>query len=148
MLPFQHITLRSADIPQQLALLYICILYRPRFSPEVVGGSSRPLNFWQWTSYSQYLEFLAGLMYALFLRCARSTDRVLQTLSSDPLPHIRTLRLFRWCPWICRPRPGKHVAYTPIDQQLSAKVPIRIPHVDFDRMGRWRWFQVRDLLLN
>ena len=48
----------------QLALLYICIIYRPRDSPEILGKSSRPLSFWQWSSYSQYIEFLAGLMWA------------------------------------------------------------------------------------
>ncbi|KNZ71635.1 PQ-loop repeat-containing protein 1 [Termitomyces sp. J132] len=46
----------------QLALLYICILYRPRLSPEGLGGSTRPLTFWQWPNYSQYIEFLAGLV--------------------------------------------------------------------------------------
>jgi solute carrier family 66, member 2 len=44
-------------------LLYICVLYRPRSSPENFGASSRPLGFWQWTNYSQYIEFLAGYMY-------------------------------------------------------------------------------------
>ncbi|KAJ6504833.1 hypothetical protein C8R47DRAFT_1103800 [Mycena vitilis] len=46
----------------QLALLYICILYRPRISPENLGGSSRPLSFWQWSTYTQHVEFLAGLI--------------------------------------------------------------------------------------
>ncbi|KAF9054308.1 hypothetical protein BJ165DRAFT_702093 [Panaeolus papilionaceus] len=46
----------------QLALLYICILYRPRLSPEALGGSSRPFSFWQWPTYTQYIEFLAGLI--------------------------------------------------------------------------------------
>ncbi|KAF5336087.1 hypothetical protein D9611_006234 [Ephemerocybe angulata] len=62
-------------IAAQLALLYICILYRPRLSPEALGGSSRPLSFWQWTSYSQYIEFLAGLILCqaiLFLIFGRS----------------------------------------------------------------------------
>ncbi|PPQ65884.1 hypothetical protein CVT24_011215 [Panaeolus cyanescens] len=46
----------------QLALLYICILYRSRLSPEALGGSSRPFSFWQWPTYTQYIEFLAGLI--------------------------------------------------------------------------------------
>ncbi|KAG1741052.1 hypothetical protein EDB19DRAFT_1828192 [Suillus lakei] len=44
----------------QLALLYICVRYRPRVSPENFGASSRPLSFWQWHTYAQYIEFLAG----------------------------------------------------------------------------------------
>ncbi|KAF8661288.1 hypothetical protein AX16_001387 [Volvariella volvacea WC 439] len=62
-------------IVAQLALLYICILYRPRTSPEVLGGSSRPLGFWQWPTYAQYIEFLAGLIICqgiLFLIFGRS----------------------------------------------------------------------------
>jgi len=47
----------------QLALLYICVLYRPRSTAENLGVSSRPLGFWQWTNYSQHIEFLAGYMY-------------------------------------------------------------------------------------
>jgi len=52
----------------QLALLYICILYRPRLSPEALHGSTRPLGFWQWPTYTQYIEFLAGfiLFQAIF----------------------------------------------------------------------------------
>ncbi|KIK61579.1 hypothetical protein GYMLUDRAFT_42590, partial [Collybiopsis luxurians FD-317 M1] len=46
----------------QLALLYICILYRPRISPENLGTSSRIMSFWQWSAYPQYIEFLAGLI--------------------------------------------------------------------------------------
>ncbi|KAI9511534.1 hypothetical protein F5148DRAFT_1280643 [Russula earlei] len=49
----------------QLALLYICVLYRPRLSPENFGVSSRPLGFWQWTTYSQHIEFLAGYIVLL-----------------------------------------------------------------------------------
>ncbi|KAF4611101.1 hypothetical protein D9613_006793 [Agrocybe pediades] len=59
----------------QLALLYICILYRPHISPETLGTSSRPLSFWQWPTYSQYIEFLAGLIICqaiLFLIFGRS----------------------------------------------------------------------------
>lgn len=48
----------------QLALLYICIRYRPRNSQEAILTSARPLSFWQWQTYSQYIEFLAGLMWA------------------------------------------------------------------------------------
>ncbi|KAF9478284.1 hypothetical protein BDN70DRAFT_836365, partial [Pholiota conissans] len=59
----------------QLALLYICILYRPRMSPESLGTSTRPISFWQWSSYSQYIEFLAGLILCqaiVFLILGRS----------------------------------------------------------------------------
>ncbi|KAI0065619.1 hypothetical protein BV25DRAFT_1989268 [Artomyces pyxidatus] len=49
----------------QLALLYICILYRPRISPESLGTSTRPLSFWQWPTYSQHIEFLAGYIVCL-----------------------------------------------------------------------------------
>ncbi|KAI0265515.1 hypothetical protein BGY98DRAFT_1034957 [Russula aff. rugulosa BPL654] len=47
----------------QLALLYVCVLYRPRSSPENPGTYTRPLGFWQWSTYSQHIEFLAGYMY-------------------------------------------------------------------------------------
>jgi len=46
----------------QLGLLYFCILYRRRLSPENVGGSTRFFSFWQWPFYAQYIEFLAGLI--------------------------------------------------------------------------------------
>ncbi|KAN0121181.1 hypothetical protein V8E52_003769 [Russula decolorans] len=49
----------------QLALLYICVLYRPRSSPENLGASTRPLGFWQWSTYSQHIEFLAGYIVLL-----------------------------------------------------------------------------------
>jgi len=49
----------------QLALLYICIRYRPITSSEALGISSRPLSFWQWRTYPQYLEFLAALIVVL-----------------------------------------------------------------------------------
>ncbi|KAH9004646.1 hypothetical protein EDB86DRAFT_2884615 [Lactarius hatsudake] len=49
----------------QLVLLYFCVIYRPRLSPDNLGASSRPLSFWQWTTYSQHIEFLAG--YIVFL---------------------------------------------------------------------------------
>ncbi|EPT00954.1 hypothetical protein FOMPIDRAFT_1023512 [Fomitopsis schrenkii] len=59
----------------QLALLYICIKYRSLSSPENIGASSRPFAFWQWTTYTQYLEFLAGFVLCqaiLFLILGRS----------------------------------------------------------------------------
>lgn len=59
----------------QLALLYICIRYRPRNSQEAILTSARPLSFWQWQTYSQYIEFLAGLILCqaiLFLIFGRS----------------------------------------------------------------------------
>ncbi|KAG2011489.1 hypothetical protein CC2G_011599 [Coprinopsis cinerea AmutBmut pab1-1] len=59
----------------QLALLYICILYRPRLSHEALLGSSRPFGFWQWPTYTQYIEFLAGfilLQAILYLILGRS----------------------------------------------------------------------------
>ncbi|KAI0763748.1 hypothetical protein BD413DRAFT_483380 [Trametes elegans] len=62
-------------ILSQLALLYICILYRPRLSPENLGASSRPFSFWQWATYTQYLEFLAAFILCeaiLFLIMGRS----------------------------------------------------------------------------
>ncbi|KAL4254847.1 PQ-loop repeat-containing protein 1 [Abortiporus biennis] len=62
-------------IVAQLALLYICILYRPKFSPESLGASTRPLSFWQWSTYTQYIEFLAGFILCqtvLFLVFGRS----------------------------------------------------------------------------
>ncbi|KAJ6625008.1 hypothetical protein B0H10DRAFT_1783844 [Mycena sp. CBHHK59/15] len=49
-------------IVAQLALLYICILYKPRISSENLGGSSRPFSFWQWPTYTQHVEYLAGLI--------------------------------------------------------------------------------------
>ncbi|OSD02995.1 hypothetical protein PYCCODRAFT_280053 [Trametes coccinea BRFM310] len=59
----------------QLALLYICIRYRPRLSPENLGASTRPFSFWQWQTYTQYLEFLAAFILCqsiLFLILGRS----------------------------------------------------------------------------
>ncbi|OCH91027.1 hypothetical protein OBBRIDRAFT_556842 [Obba rivulosa] len=59
----------------QLALLYICIKYKPRLSPENLGASARPFSFWQWPTYTQYLEFLAGFILCqaiLFLIFGRS----------------------------------------------------------------------------
>ncbi|OAX41369.1 hypothetical protein K503DRAFT_506415 [Rhizopogon vinicolor AM-OR11-026] len=62
-------------IVAQLALLYICVRYRPRVSPENFGASPRPLSFWQWHAYAQYIEFLAGFILCsaiLFLIFGRS----------------------------------------------------------------------------
>jgi len=50
----------------QLALLYICIRYRPVISPDNFSGTSnRPFGFWQWPLYAQYIEFLAALILML-----------------------------------------------------------------------------------
>lgn len=49
-------------IAAQLALLYICILFRPKLSPESLGSSTRPFSFWQWPTYAQYIEFLCGFI--------------------------------------------------------------------------------------
>ncbi|EIW58701.1 uncharacterized protein TRAVEDRAFT_168401 [Trametes versicolor FP-101664 SS1] len=62
-------------IVAQLALLYICTRYRPRLSPENLGVSTRPFAFWQWETYTQYLEFLAAFILCqaiLFLILGRS----------------------------------------------------------------------------
>ncbi|KAI0675437.1 hypothetical protein C8Q78DRAFT_963222 [Trametes maxima] len=62
-------------IAAQLALLYICIRYRPRLSPENLGASTRPFSFWQWATYTQYIEFLAAFILCqaiLFLILGRS----------------------------------------------------------------------------
>jgi hypothetical protein len=55
-------------IPQvfQLALLYICIRFKPYSGPGNHGLSTRLMSFWQWPTYIQYIEFLAGLMYVTF----------------------------------------------------------------------------------
>jgi len=49
----------------QLALLYICIRYWPRIGVESLTHRTRPLSFWQWHSYTQYIEFLAGFILCL-----------------------------------------------------------------------------------
>ncbi|KAI0793981.1 hypothetical protein C8Q74DRAFT_1246103 [Fomes fomentarius] len=59
----------------QLALLYICIRFRSRLSPENLGASTRPFAFWQWANYTQYIEFLAAFILCqaiLFLILGRS----------------------------------------------------------------------------
>jgi hypothetical protein len=59
---FYHHSLVKPGLPRiQLGLLYFCITYRLRGSPENLGHSSRPFSFWQWSLYTQYIEFLAGL---------------------------------------------------------------------------------------
>ncbi|KAE9393461.1 hypothetical protein BT96DRAFT_967186 [Gymnopus androsaceus JB14] len=50
-------------------------IYRPRLSPESLGTSNRIYSFWQWSGYTQYMEFLAGLILfqaILFLIFGRS----------------------------------------------------------------------------
>ncbi|KAG8907665.1 hypothetical protein FRB99_002743 [Tulasnella sp. 403] len=49
----------------QLALLYICIRYRHTGTDEVTEPPTRPLAFWQWKLYAQYLEFLAAMIVVL-----------------------------------------------------------------------------------
>ncbi|KAF9449946.1 hypothetical protein P691DRAFT_511789 [Macrolepiota fuliginosa MF-IS2] len=59
----------------QLALLYICIHFRPKLSPEALGSSTRPFSFWQWSTYTQYIEFLCGFILCqaiLFLILGRN----------------------------------------------------------------------------
>ncbi|KAF8582772.1 hypothetical protein K439DRAFT_130660 [Ramaria rubella] len=62
--PFEFALLMQSIfmIVAQLFLLYICLRYRPRLSPENLGTSSRPLSFWQWPDYRNYIEFLAALI--------------------------------------------------------------------------------------
>lgn len=74
----------------QLALLYICILYRPSGSPENLRTSTRPLSFWQWSTYTQYIEFLAGFMYVLQV-CGSTVLNCVQSVSSYSIPHLRTV---------------------------------------------------------
>lgn len=63
-------------IVSQLALLWICIYYAEPADPgeevdallsQPKGGllSKRPLNFWKWTKYGTYIEFLAALIVVL-----------------------------------------------------------------------------------
>ena len=76
----------------QLALLYICIRYRPNASPEALGLSTRYLSFWQWPAYVQYIEFLAAYMY-VFHSSTEVERSVLWILISLPLPfHLPTSR--------------------------------------------------------
>jgi len=50
----------------QLALLYICIRFRPITTHEALGTKlSRPFGFWQWDTYAQHIEFLAALIVVL-----------------------------------------------------------------------------------
>lgn len=59
----------------QLVLLYICIRFKPSLSPENLGFSTRPMSFWQWPTYIQHIEFLAGLM------CVTSVSLTFQGVS-------------------------------------------------------------------
>lgn len=62
-------------IVSQLVLLWICIYYAMPTDPgeeadallEQSKGvlSRRPLNFWKWTKFGTYIEFLAGLIVVL-----------------------------------------------------------------------------------
>ncbi|KAL4062458.1 hypothetical protein V8B97DRAFT_1955607 [Scleroderma yunnanense] len=82
----------------QLALLYICIRYRPHVSPEVYGQSGRPFEFWQWPLYTQYIEFLAGfilcsaILYLIFGRAELYISMVgfvaLGMESTLPIPQL------------------------------------------------------------
>jgi len=65
--PFEYALLIQSILMifAQLALLYICVRYRPLTGVEALGLSTRPLSFWQWRTYPQYLEFLAALIVVL-----------------------------------------------------------------------------------
>jgi len=59
----------------QLALLFICLRYRPKTSSGSYAPSPRPFSFWQWSSYTQYIECLAGIILCsaiIFLIFGRS----------------------------------------------------------------------------
>lgn len=103
--------------PHQLALLYICIHYRPTVL-ESVMSSPRPFKFWQWNSYTQYIEFLAGYMYAM-----NSTSMTLASLTScaqnmlsDSLPNLWTLVHFCEHTGLRCLRSWEHVAHTTTHQ--------------------------------
>ncbi|KAF8449129.1 hypothetical protein L210DRAFT_3389413 [Boletus edulis BED1] len=49
-------------IVAQLALLFVCLHYRPRVTPGSYAPSPRPFSFWQWSSYTQYIECLASII--------------------------------------------------------------------------------------
>jgi len=62
-------------ILSQLILLYLCVHFQPAISPENLRTSTRPFGFWQWHTYPQYVEFLAGFILCstiLFLIFGRS----------------------------------------------------------------------------
>ncbi|KZV69005.1 hypothetical protein PENSPDRAFT_633754 [Peniophora sp. CONT] len=67
--PFEFALLMQSIllILSMLAMLYICLLYKPITSPENLGASTRPGSFWQWPTYAQYIEFLAGYMLVFFM---------------------------------------------------------------------------------
>ncbi|KAF9518342.1 hypothetical protein BS47DRAFT_1371132 [Hydnum rufescens UP504] len=82
----------------QLVLLYICIRYRPPGNPESIGKSSRVIGFWQWPTYSQYVEFLSAyiivmtILILIFGRIAFFVDVIgyfaLGLESTLPLPQL------------------------------------------------------------
>ncbi|KAI0033681.1 hypothetical protein K488DRAFT_77756 [Vararia minispora EC-137] len=43
-----------------LAVLYVCILYKPAHSTVDTSSSRRPFSFWQWQTYPQYIECIAS----------------------------------------------------------------------------------------
>ncbi|KAG9312891.1 hypothetical protein JVU11DRAFT_6324 [Chiua virens] len=49
-------------IVTQLALLFICLHYHPKSRTGSYESSPRPFSFWQWPSYTQYVECLAGVI--------------------------------------------------------------------------------------
>ena len=65
----------------QLVLLYLCLIYRPKISPENLGVSTRPYAFWQWPTYSQHLEFLAGLVCVLSFLMASHLSLTAQVMN-------------------------------------------------------------------
>ena len=81
----------KALTPHQLALLYICIHYRPAVLESLVS-SPRPFKFWQWNSYTQYIEFLAGYMYARYSVSVTLVSLTVyeQNLFSNTFPHLWT----------------------------------------------------------
>lgn len=62
-------------IVSQLVLLWICIYYAVPSDPGEEADallaqskgllSKRPFNFWRWTKFGTYIEFLAGLIVVL-----------------------------------------------------------------------------------
>ncbi|KAG2344120.1 hypothetical protein BDR05DRAFT_219818 [Suillus weaverae] len=82
----------------QLALLYICVRYRPRVSPENFGASSRPLSFWQWHTYAQYIEFLAGYInYKQRSLYGFRASTLLGWVGGDSFNHHHTTSLLWQC---------------------------------------------------
>ncbi|KAH7105848.1 hypothetical protein BKA62DRAFT_612389 [Auriculariales sp. MPI-PUGE-AT-0066] len=52
-------------IATHLGMLWICLTFRPAGRHDSYGLSTRPFGFWQWQSYSTYIQFL--LSYILVL---------------------------------------------------------------------------------